>query len=109
MTDTNEEQIAQLSQIEQSLHQFLRQRQSFSAQLNEVETALKELEKTDNSYKIIGNIMVLKDKEELKVDLSAQKEMIELRIKTIESQEEKLKEKAKKLQQEIVSKMNSKE
>lgn len=109
MADDNQEMIAQLSQIEQSLHQFLRQRQSFSSQLNEVETALKELEKTGSSYKIIGNIMVAKGKEEIRTDLNAQKEMLELRVKTIQSQEEKLKEKAKKLQEKVVEQMKGKE
>ncbi len=46
--------------------------------------------------------MVKSDKGKLKIELDKKKEMFELRIKTLEKQEEKLKEKAKDIQKEVV-------
>ena len=100
-----EQKIGQLQMFEQSLQSFLGQKQQFQMQLVEVESALSELETTSKSYKIVGNIMVEADKGELKSDLQSRREMLELRIKTIERQESQVREKASKLQSEILKKM----
>lgn len=100
-----EQKIGQLQMFEQSLQNFLGQKQQFQAQLVEIESALSELENTDKAYKIVGNIMVESDKGELKADLQSKKEMLELRIKTMEKQESQVREKASKLQSEILKKI----
>ena len=97
-----EQKISQLQMFEQSLQSFLGQKQQFQLQLVEIESALNELEGTDKAYKIIGNIMVETDKAELKSDLQSKKEMLELRIKTMDRQETQVREKAQKLQSEIL-------
>ncbi len=100
-----EQKISQLQMFEQSLQNFLGQKQQFQIQLVEIESALNELENTDKAYKIVGNIMVESDKNELKADLQSKKEMLELRIKTMEKQEEQVREKASRLQSEILKKI----
>ena len=100
-----QEKIAGLQIIEQGLQSFLLQKQSFQAQLIEIDSALKELETSEEAYKIVGNIMVKSKKEDLVKDLKSRKEAFELRIKTIEKQEEQLKEKASKTQAEIMEKL----
>ena len=100
-----EQKIGQLQMFEQSLQTFLGQKQQFQVQLVEVESALGELESTNKAYKIIGNIMVENDKNELKADLQSKKEMLELRIKTMEKQESQVRERASKLQFEILKKI----
>ena len=100
-----QEKIQQLQLIEQNLQNFLVQKQSFQSQMLEVDSALNEIEKTDEAYKIVGNIMVASKKDELKKDLEAKKESTELRIKTIETQEEKLREKAEAMQKEVLESM----
>ena len=100
-----EQKIGQLQMFEQSLQSFLGQKQQFQIQLVEVESALNELENTEKAYKIVGNIMVETDKNELKSDLQSRKEMLELRIKTMEKQETHVREKASKLQSEILKKI----
>jgi len=97
-----EQKISQLQMFEQSLQSFLGQKQQFQVQLVEVESALGELDNTDKAYKIVGNIMVEADKNELKSELQSRKEMLELRIKTMEKQETHVREKASKLQSEIL-------
>ena len=100
-----EQKIGQLQMFEQSLQNFLGQKQQFQVQLVEVESALSELGNTDKAYKIVGNIMVETDKNELKSDLQSKKEMLELRIKTMEKQETQVRERASKLQSEILKKI----
>ena len=100
-----EQKIGQLQMFEQSLQSFLGQKQQFQIQLAEIESALEELATTQKAYKIVGNIMVESEKEELKTDLNSKKEMLELRIKTMEKQETQVREKAQKLQSEILKTM----
>ena len=104
-----EEKIGQLQMFEQSLQSFLGQKQQFQIQLVEVDSALNELENTGKAYKIIGNLMVESDKNELKSDLQSKKEMLELRIKTMDKQESQVREKASKLQSEILKKIKKEE
>jgi len=85
------------------------QKQQFQSQLFELENALKELGTTSQAYKIIGNIMVASDKEALTKDLEQKKEIAELRISSIEKQEKQLKEKAKKIQEEVMGNMKKNE
>ena len=105
VSQETEQKIGQLQMFEQSLQTFLGQKQQFQVQLVEVESALSELNGTDRAYKIVGNIMVESDKNELKTDLQSKKEMLELRIKTMEKQESQVREKASKLQSEILKKI----
>jgi|TARA_B100002003_G_C13711946_1_gene357140 prefoldin beta subunit len=100
--------VQKLQLLEQNAQQLLAQRQQFQQSLLEVDSALGELDKTKEAYKIIGNIMVATEKEDLKKDLKQKKETTELRIKTLEKQEEDVKEKAKKLQDEVLKDMESK-
>ncbi len=103
-----EEKIQELQMIEQNLQNFLAQKQAFQAQLMEIEAALKEISTSEKAYKIIGNIMVLAGKKELEDELSSKKEITELRLKTIERQESKLRDNASELQKEVLEEMNKK-
>ncbi len=103
-----QEKIQELQIIEQNIQSFLMQKQNFQSRLAEVDSAIKELEKGGDSYKIIGNIMVKAEKNDLKKELKQKKEVFEIRIKNIEKQEEKIKENASKLQEEIMKEMNKK-
>ena len=105
VSQETEQKISQLQMFEQSLQGFLGQKQQFQMQLVEVESALSELENTEKAYKIVGNIMVETDKKELQADLNSKKEVLELRLKTMEKQETQVREKASKLQSEILKKI----
>lgn len=103
-----EKKIEQLQLYEQSLQNFLVQKQQFQMQLVEIDSALKELETTNEAYKLVGNIMVSSKKEDLKKELSSRKETMELRIKTLEKQESQIKEKSSKLRTEVMEKIKEK-
>ena len=103
-----EEKLGQLQLVEQNLQSFLLQKQNLQMQLMEVESALIEIEKTNSPYKIIGNVMVAAKKEDLKSELHGKQEMLKLRISSVEKQEEKLREKASKIQSEVLKGMKEK-
>ncbi|MEE9525988.1 MAG: prefoldin subunit beta [Candidatus Woesearchaeota archaeon] len=105
MDKNTQEKIQQLQMLEQGMQSFLAQKQQVQAQLMEMESALKELEKTDEAFKIVGNVMVKSDKESLKKDLTAKKEVLDLRIKTLEKQEADMKDKASAMQSEVMEKL----
>ena len=100
-----EQKINQLQVMEQSLQSLSMQKQQFQLQQVEITSALKELENVNEAYKIVGNIMVLSKKKDLKDDLNSKKEIVELRIKNLEKQENQQREKASNLQNEILKEM----
>jgi len=103
-----QESIGKLQAIEQQVQTMAMQKQQFQSQLFEVENALKELKTSKTAYKIVGNIMVLSDKEKLEKDLQQKKEIADLRVANLDKEEKKLKEKAKKLQEELLSALKKK-
>ena len=108
MDKETEQKISQLQLIEQNMQNILMQKQQFQTQLIEIESALKELGKSENAYKIIGNIMVSTEKAELEKDLNEKKETLSLRIQTLEKQEKDIKEKAGSIQKEVMAQLKEK-
>ncbi len=108
MSEETEKKIQKLQLLEQNAQQLMAQRQQFQNQLIEIESAMGEIEKTDAAYRIIGNLMVASAKDDIKKDLKEKKSLTELRIRTLEKQEADIKEKAKKLQEEILKSMEGK-
>lgn len=107
MDKTTQEKIGKLQLMEQQLQQFAMQKQQFQTQLFEIESAITESAQTTKAYKIVGNIMIAADKEELKKELTQKKDIVSLRIKTIEKQENKIKDEAKSIQEQVMGQMKS--
>jgi prefoldin beta subunit len=101
MTD-RKEALKKIQEAEQTIQNLLQQKQAFLSQNAEIEEALNELQNTETAYQIVANIMIKKDTEELKKSLSEQKEIIDLRIKTIEKQENRMKEQIKEHQESVM-------
>ena len=100
-----EEGLQRLTLLEQNLNNSLLQKQNFQMQAVEIENALNELKNCKESYQIIGNIMIKTESTKLKKDLDSKKEIIDLRIKNIEKQEEKIRVEFDKLQKEVIGDM----
>jgi len=100
-----QEKIAKLQALEQSMQQYVMKRQQFAQKRLEVDSALKEIEKAPEMYKIVGNIMVRTDKESLTRELNDRKEMADLRIKTLEKQESKLSERVEELKTQVMKEL----
>ena len=109
MKNINHDEMNELSSLEHSSHQLLTQRQNFQSQLVETESALEEINSTEKAYKIIGHVMVLSDKKKLIEELKSKKEMLDLRIKSLIKQEEKLKEKSNDLRKKVISSLKKEE
>lgn len=97
--------IAQLQLLQQNLQNILMQKQQFQNQVIELDSALTELKTTEKAYKIVGKIMLAAPKDQLIKELEQQKEVVEIRIKTLTQQEERLQHNFEELQQEVVKEM----
>ncbi|MCB9362008.1 prefoldin subunit beta [Candidatus Woesearchaeota archaeon] len=102
MTDMNDN-LKKLQTYEQNMQGILRQKQDVSSQLIEIESALSELGEVN--YKIVGNIMVRQDKDKLRKDIEEQKETLNLRLKSLEKQENLIKDKSKEVQEKVLKHM----
>jgi prefoldin beta subunit len=102
-----EEKIQQLQVLEQSLQALLMQKQNLQIQLMEAESALSELKTAKTAYKIVGNIMISAEREILEKEISDKKETNELRLKAVEKQERTIREKAQKLQEEVLGELKN--
>jgi prefoldin beta subunit len=67
----------------------------------EVENAIIELKNAETAYKIVGNIMISSTKDDLNAELKEKKELFEEKIKTLEKQENKLKEDSKVIREKL--------
>lgn len=105
MDKETEEKIKQLQLIEQNMQNSLVQKQQIQSQLLEITSASEELKGKKSAYKIIGNIMVSVGKEKLEKEIKEKKKILELRIENLEKQEDRIKQKAKKLQSDVMEKI----
>jgi prefoldin beta subunit len=98
-----EQTLAKLQVQNQQLETLLIQKQSLMVEKNEIEMALKELEKneTDEVYKIVGPILVKVTLPKIKKDLEETKEEIDIRLKSIEKNENKLRESIEKARNKL--------
>ena len=101
-----ENKIAKLQMMEQNLQSINLQKQTFQSQLLEIENALNELVNVKEAYKIVGQIMIASKKEYLEKELDQKKEILDLRVKSLDKQEKDLKDKASSLQSEILKSLN---
>jgi prefoldin beta subunit len=105
MKQETQEKITQLQNLEQNINTLIAQKQQFQSQNMEIDNALSQIDDTEKVFRIIGNIMVASSKENVKKELSEKKEIVELRLKTIDKQEDKLRSKAGELQSEVMNEM----
>ena len=101
-----QEKIQELQSYEQGLHQLLMQKQAFQMEESETDNALNEISKSkDDVFKLVGNIMVKADKKTLETQLKKKQDLIKLRLKSIESQEKDITNKAEDLKKEVMKKL----
>src|SRR3989338_6650587 len=102
-----ERSIQELQSLEQTIQNLFLQKQAFQIELSETSNALEELKKTkDDAFKIVGQIMVKTDKAELEKELDDKKKLLNLRLNSIQKQEDLISEKIEKLKEEITKKLS---
>lgn len=103
-----QEKLSELQEFEQKMQSIAMQKHGFQTQLLEIENALGELKDAKEAFKIVGNVVVSAEKEDLIKDLTSKKEIMDLRFTNIEKQEKSLRDSAEQLQKEIMSDKNEK-
>ncbi|MEM1579399.1 MAG: prefoldin subunit beta [Archaeoglobaceae archaeon] len=96
--------VAQLQQIQQQLQLVITQKAQVEAMLEETKQALNELQTVDENatiYKAVGSILVKEGKEKIVKELTEKRDSYEIRIKTLERQEERLRERFAELQKKL--------
>lgn len=104
MADTDNSQLVQQFQMYQQQYQtILVQKEQMRLQELEIDKALEELKSTKDgkAYKITGPIMVKKDAEDLKKELEEKKEDMDVRVKTLNKAEERIKSKLKEMEEDV--------
>lgn len=103
--DENEMQqtVAEFERGRAQLMNVSAQKQQLQLQSAAINASLEELGKTKEKkvYKAAGAILVLKDTADAKKELADQKESNELRLKTVQKQEDALLDKLNKLRSKI--------
>lgn len=98
-------QLKQAQQIETQIEQIANQRYQLDMRVKELDKTLSELGKISDDtsvFKSVGNILYkIDDKKKLVDELSEQKELSEIRIKTLEKQQKTLEDKYKELEATI--------
>jgi prefoldin beta subunit len=84
----NNEEIQEMQILDQNLHNLLLQKQAFEMELSETKSASKEIEKSPEIFKLVGELMIKTDKEKVKEELSTKEKILGMRIKSIEKQED---------------------
>jgi prefoldin beta subunit len=100
---SDQQMFAQFQAYQQQLQSVLMQKENLRLQILEIGKALEELEasKSADAYKIVGPIMVKKTSDEIKTELKERKESFELRIKSLESTENKIMDKLKSMEEDL--------
>jgi len=92
--------------LQQQLRNVLIQKEALKIQVAEIESALEELEKSkeENVYKVVGNVMIKKQKKEVEKELNEMKEDCELKISSLENLEKDLIGRIKKIEERLKNK-----
>ena len=103
MAEELEELLQQIQFQNHQLQMLMVQKQNLVIQSKEIEKALEEVRKSDNEdvYKSVGPILVRSKKDDLVKDLEEGMEEAQLKIKALETQEKRLKEKIKSFQEKF--------
>ncbi|EHR79661.1 prefoldin subunit beta [Thermococcus litoralis DSM 5473] len=98
--------LGQLENYQQQLQLVIQQKQRIQVELNDAKKALEEIEKVEEDtpiYKTVGTLIIKATKAKALEELKEKVETLEVRLRALERQEQKLNEKIKELTQQIQS------
>lgn len=99
------EDMLQYQQLQQQLQALTIQKQNFQLQEGEINNALKELESLPEDkdvYESVGSILLKREPIILKESLNSKKEVVKLRLESINKQVDRLTVKLQELQKKLV-------
>ncbi|HOT06753.1 MAG: Prefoldin subunit beta [Methanosaeta sp. PtaB.Bin039] len=97
-------QLAQLQQLQQQAQALLNQKSQIELLKKETEAAYKELESSSDQvvvYKNVGELMLRSDRDKLLAELKERSDLMELRLKTVSKQEERIQSRFTQLQEQL--------
>jgi len=97
-------QLAQLQQLQQQAQAVMTQKAQIEGLIRETEAALKELEKSPDDaviYKSVGELLFKSEKPKLLEELKEKKDMMDIRLKTMAKQEERIQGRFNQLQEQL--------
>ena len=108
MAENIQEKVMEFERNRNQLMGVSAQKQQLQAQSQTFKVTLEELDKTKEKqvYKAIGNILILSDTLKVKKEMKEKKESTDLRLKTLQKQEESLINKLNSLKSEIEASQN---
>jgi len=103
LTAEAQQGLLELQAFQQQMQTVLIQKESLNIQNMEIDKALEELEKVKNEdvFKAVGPILIKSEKEKLKKELEERKETTNLRLKSLQKQENRLKERLEETQKKL--------
>jgi prefoldin beta subunit len=99
--------IQEIQILEHNFEQLMQQKHLFNMEISETDLALKELDTASGDvFKLVGSQVIIKTtKEKLSADLNHKKDLLNLRMKTLDSQEKEFSDRIEELRQEIMKKI----
>jgi prefoldin beta subunit len=88
--ENKNEDLQEMQMLDQSLHNLLLQKQAFQMELSETKSGLVEIEKSGEIFKLVGELMIKVGKEKVKEELLSKEKILNMRIKSIEKQEDSI-------------------
>jgi prefoldin beta subunit len=102
--DSKDKRVQEIQILEQTLYNLSFQKQSFQLELSETIETLSNLEYSNGDiFKIVGQLMIKSDKKKIKEELLNKQKLLELRLKSIEKEENSLAEKVTSLRQGLIN------
>jgi len=102
--------LEQLQQAQQQAQALAAQRAQLQSFLVETEEALEELSKVGEEtpvYKVAGRLLFRRTKEEVQKELQEEKETLELRVRVLAKQEERLVERLQEMREKLQEMLKS--
>ena len=97
-------QLLRLQQLQDQLNRLIAEKNVIDTELREINKILQELSQLAAGtpvYKIVGNLLIKTDKETIQKELDDRREILELRSKTYQKQENLLRTQLEELQKKV--------
>lgn len=107
-----QESLIKMQTFQQQMQAIASQKESLKFQKLEAQRAideLKDVKDSDEVFKAVGPILIKSKKSDLEKDLKEKIETADVRLKTLEKQENEIKEEIKKVQEELQKFLDSKQ
>lgn len=103
LTPEAQQTLIEMQALQQQIQAVLIQKESLNLQNAEIEKALEEMKKSKEKevFKAVGPVLIKAGKKEVEKEFAEKKELIDVRLKSLKKQEDRLKEKIKESQEKF--------